>query len=81
MSVRLPLGRVAWRHQAAMPGLVMSQLFRQLIKKSIAGYIRLNEIYGERDGAASFDAVNVELLLAAPVANGIRDDGNVHVIE
>ncbi|WP_280950666.1 hypothetical protein [Rhizobium bangladeshense] len=41
----------------------------------------MNEVYGNGDGAAPFDAVDVKLFLAAPLPNGVGDDGYLAVVE
>ncbi|MDR9771618.1 hypothetical protein RJJ65_02890 [Rhizobium hidalgonense] len=59
----------------------MVQLLRQLGKKPVAVGIHLDEIDGNGDGVAPFDAVDVELPLAAPLADGIGDDRYVIIVE
>ncbi|MBY3598798.1 hypothetical protein HJA88_23270 [Rhizobium bangladeshense] len=61
--------------------LAVVQLLRQFGKKSVPGEIHLNEVYGNGDGAAPFDAVDVKLFLAAPLPNGVGDDGYFAVAE
>ena len=61
--------------------LLVIQLLRQFGKKPVLGDVQLNEIDGNGDGAASFDAVNAELFLATPLPNGIGDDGYLAVVE
>ncbi|AUW43168.1 hypothetical protein CUJ84_Chr002819 [Rhizobium leguminosarum] len=66
-----------WRERV----LLVVQLLRQLGKKPVVVSVHLDEIDGDGDGVASFYAVDVELPLAAPLPNGIGDDGYFIIVE
>lgn len=61
--------------------LLMVQLLRQFSKEPVTADVHLEKIDRDRNGAASFDAVDIELLLPAPLPDGIGDEGYVLIVK